>query len=363
MERARATATFENRSRRSTARTPVARVQSSNRRRSRKRSLIFTNAIGECSYGRLRLIHAAHIVKNVDEQHDEASARAGIEAGVSGASGWGPFEEVANRHSDCAGNEEISDGLLEARWWMNSMPLCLRCRSGSRSDIFGSAFGFHIATVMERKPAGLRALKEVESEMPTFYRRRKSAKSDRRLSLTRYGRKRRSRRGKRRSEFGTEDRGSSASVLRAEQAAGGPAGFVQVCVRGSGARAVRIDEGMVRLDGGRFLMGTESQRGVSRDGEGPVREVTVDGFYMDARPVSNGAVSSSSSRDRVQDGIGALRHGHSFFTRISPKRWWMHGRSEWSGGAKFRGRLAASGGSGFLYRRTCELPGCSCHLE
>jgi parvulin-like peptidyl-prolyl isomerase len=36
---------------------------------------------------------------------------------------------------------------------------------GARSDIFRSAFGFHIATVMERKPAGLRALKEMEAEI------------------------------------------------------------------------------------------------------------------------------------------------------------------------------------------------------
>jgi formylglycine-generating enzyme len=46
-------------------------------------------------------------------------------------------------------------------------------------------------------------------------------------------------------------------------------------------------EGMIRLDGGRFLMGTESHEAFPADGEGPVREVTVDGFYMDARPVSN----------------------------------------------------------------------------
>lgn len=45
-------------------------------------------------------------------------------------------------------------------------------------------------------------------------------------------------------------------------------------------------DGMVKLDGGRFLMGTESQEAFVADGEGPVRDVTVDGFWMDARPVS-----------------------------------------------------------------------------
>ena len=46
-------------------------------------------------------------------------------------------------------------------------------------------------------------------------------------------------------------------------------------------------EGMVRLDGGSFLMGTDSPEQFPQDGEGPVREVTIDGFFMDARPVSN----------------------------------------------------------------------------
>lgn len=46
-------------------------------------------------------------------------------------------------------------------------------------------------------------------------------------------------------------------------------------------------DGMIKLDGGRFLMGTDSPEQFIADGEGPIREVTVDGFWMDARPVSN----------------------------------------------------------------------------
>jgi len=45
-------------------------------------------------------------------------------------------------------------------------------------------------------------------------------------------------------------------------------------------------DGMVKLDGGRFLMGTESAEAFPLDGEGPVREVTLDPFYIDAYPVS-----------------------------------------------------------------------------
>jgi sulfatase modifying factor 1 len=46
-------------------------------------------------------------------------------------------------------------------------------------------------------------------------------------------------------------------------------------------------DGMIRLDGGRFLMGTDSAEAFPADGEGPVREITLDPVYMDARPVSN----------------------------------------------------------------------------
>ncbi len=46
-------------------------------------------------------------------------------------------------------------------------------------------------------------------------------------------------------------------------------------------------EGMVLLPGGAFLMGTDFRGGFPADGEGPVRKVTLDAFYMDTYPVRN----------------------------------------------------------------------------
>jgi formylglycine-generating enzyme required for sulfatase activity len=46
-------------------------------------------------------------------------------------------------------------------------------------------------------------------------------------------------------------------------------------------------EGMIRLDGGTFLMGTDTEEGFPADGEGPVREVTIDPILIDAGPVTN----------------------------------------------------------------------------
>jgi sulfatase modifying factor 1 len=46
-------------------------------------------------------------------------------------------------------------------------------------------------------------------------------------------------------------------------------------------------DGMVRLEGGAFRMGTDTDMGFPADGEGPVREVTLDPFHIDIYPVTN----------------------------------------------------------------------------
>ena len=46
-------------------------------------------------------------------------------------------------------------------------------------------------------------------------------------------------------------------------------------------------KGMVKLDGGEFLMGSEDGDGFPADGEGPVRSVTLRPFYIDEAAVTN----------------------------------------------------------------------------
>jgi len=78
---------------------------------------------------------------------------------------------------------------------------------------------------------------------------------------------------------------------------------------------------MILLDGGRFYMGTEDKEGFPTDGEGPIREVTIDPFYMDRHPVTN-----EQFREFVQ-ATGykseAEQYGWSFvFHRHIPKEQW-----------------------------------------
>ena len=46
-------------------------------------------------------------------------------------------------------------------------------------------------------------------------------------------------------------------------------------------------DSMIKLPGGKFLMGTNDEEGFPEDGEGPVREITLDPFYIDETTVTN----------------------------------------------------------------------------
>jgi sulfatase modifying factor 1 len=69
-------------------------------------------------------------------------------------------------------------------------------------------------------------------------------------------------------------------------------------------------ENMIRLDGGIFLMGTDTNEGFPADGEGPVRKVIVDTFYIDQFPVTNQAFAEFVRAANYQ--TEAERFGWSF---------------------------------------------------
>ena len=93
------------------------------------------------------------------------------------------------------------------------------------------------------------------------------------------------------------------------------------CCAPNAGRAGRIDaprwkdcdgstDGMIRLEGGPFLMGTEDPDGFEADGEGPVRRVTIDPFWIDPVAVSNERFAKFvAATGHVTD---AERYGWSF---------------------------------------------------
>lgn len=67
---------------------------------------------------------------------------------------------------------------------------------------------------------------------------------------------------------------------------------------------------MVLLKGSTFLMGTDDKEGFPQDGEGPVREITLSPFYIDATTVTNAVFSEFISQTKyVTD---AEKFGWSF---------------------------------------------------
>jgi formylglycine-generating enzyme len=56
------------------------------------------------------------------------------------------------------------------------------------------------------------------------------------------------------------------------------------------SKGVSLDNA-IKLIGGKFLMGTNDKDGFPTDGEGPVREITLDAFYIDATTVTNAQFS------------------------------------------------------------------------
>ena len=94
---------------------------------------------------------------------------------------------------------------------------------------------------------------------------------------------------------------------------------------------------MIRLDGGTFLMGTDDPDGFPADGEGPVREVTLSPFHLDATAVTVDAFGrfikdTGHVTEAHRFGWGFVFQGHlpkKFVARTNAQRrvpgagWWV----------------------------------------
>ncbi len=77
--------------------------------------------------------------------------------------------------------------------------------------------------------------------------------------------------------------------------------------------------GMIKLDGGRFLMGTDNASGFPADGEGPVREVTLDPFYLDATPVTNAQFAEFAHKTLYKTEADRFGWSFVFQNHIAPE--------------------------------------------
>jgi parvulin-like peptidyl-prolyl isomerase len=128
-------------------------------------------------FRRPELVRAGHIVKNVDERVDEATARAAIQKVQEELKGGANFEELADRSSDCAGNRGELGWVPRGQMVQEFEDVIFALRENEISDIFRTVFGFHIAKVYERKPEGFSDFGEVREAIEKSLHRQKQERA------------------------------------------------------------------------------------------------------------------------------------------------------------------------------------------
>ena len=123
------------------------------------------------------LVHAAHIVKNVDENNPEDRALEAIRAAEEELKAGVPFGEVADRVSDCPGSGGDLGLFPPGQMVPEFDQVVFQLKSGETSGIFRTTFGFHIAHVKERRAAGIPGLMDVREHIETLLRKEKQQKA------------------------------------------------------------------------------------------------------------------------------------------------------------------------------------------
>lgn len=128
-------------------------------------------------FRRPELVHAAHIVKNVDDGADEAAAEAAIRKIEEELRAGANFEELADRASDCAGNRGDLGWVERGQMVEEFENVIFALRDNEVSGVFRTQFGFHIAKTHRRKPAGVSAFEEVREAIETALLRQKQERA------------------------------------------------------------------------------------------------------------------------------------------------------------------------------------------
>lgn len=110
-------------------------------------------------------IHVRQVIRNVDEQNSEESARAVIEQAAEEIRRGAEFAEVAERYSDCPANGGDLGWISPGEMVEEFDAVAFALDAGQVSPVFRTLFGFHLVRVLERRPAGVRDLAEVRDDI------------------------------------------------------------------------------------------------------------------------------------------------------------------------------------------------------
>jgi hypothetical protein len=128
-------------------------------------------------FRRPEIVRPGHIVKNVDEKVDEATALAAIQKVQEELKGGASFEELADRYSDCAGNRGELGWVPRGQMVQEFEDVIFSLKENEISDIFRTVFGFHIAKVYEKKPEGFSDFGEVREAIEKSLHRQKQERA------------------------------------------------------------------------------------------------------------------------------------------------------------------------------------------
>jgi peptidyl-prolyl cis-trans isomerase C len=123
------------------------------------------------------LVRASHIVKNVDENTDDAAALAAMERVRQELNEGANFEELADHYSDCKGNGGDLGYFPRGQMVAEFEQVVFSIKIGEISPIFRTPFGYHIAKVNDRKPPSIRGLMEVREEIERELHRQKQQRA------------------------------------------------------------------------------------------------------------------------------------------------------------------------------------------
>jgi parvulin-like peptidyl-prolyl isomerase len=119
---------------------------------------------------RPEMFHASHIVKYVNHEQNEDQAEIGILLALADLERGLPFEEAADRHSDCT--DKGGDlGQFPAGHMVDEFEEAIRAlEPGQRTEIFTTPFGFHIAQLHSKTAAGMATFEEARPDIERVLR-------------------------------------------------------------------------------------------------------------------------------------------------------------------------------------------------
>jgi peptidyl-prolyl cis-trans isomerase C len=110
-------------------------------------------------------IRVAHIVKYVNWQTDEATAKETMTRAYQEIQASTPFEVVVDKYTDCADSGGDLGYVMRGQMVEEFEDVVFHLAAGQVSKVFRTRFGYHIAKVYERRPPVVPSLKDIRKQV------------------------------------------------------------------------------------------------------------------------------------------------------------------------------------------------------